>query len=114
MLVTRIGYGLIILVMAAAVAAIALVLRPEEATQPPMIEFQQVVNYSRYGVIDRIDAHGKTLTVHFKDDFDTAEPFQTSVHTFEAGVPDGRDIMSALTSAGVPVNGSGGLQVTSH
>jgi hypothetical protein len=114
MLVTRIGYVLIIAVMATAIAAIAIVLRPDEATHPPMIEFQQVVNYSRYGVIDRIDAHGKTLTVHFRDDFDTAEPFQTSVHTFESAVPEGKDIVTELTAAGVPVDGSGGLQVTTR
>lgn len=114
MLVARIGYVLIIGVMATAIAAIAFVVRPGEATHPPNIEFQQVVNYSRYGVIDRIDAHGKTLTVHFRDDFNTSEPFQTDVHTFESGVPDGRDIVSELTKAGVAVDGSAGLQVTTR
>ena len=109
MLFTRIGYVLIIGVIATAVAAVAIVLRPEEATHPPVLEFQQVVNYSRYGVVDRIDARGRTLTVHFKADFDTREPFQTDVHTFEAAVPEGQDIVQALASAGVT-----GVQVNSR
>jgi len=112
MLVTRIGYVLIIAVMATAVAAIAIVLRPKEASQPPMLEFQQVVDYSKYGVIDRIDVRGRTLTVHFRDDFDTKEQFQTSVRTFESAVPEGRDIVTELTASGVAVDGSRGLQVT--
>ena len=112
MLVARIGYVLIVLVIALAAAAIAMVLRPESAAHPPMLEFQEVVNFSRFGVIDRIDAQGSTLTVHFKDDFDTAEPFRTDVHTYEAPVPDGQDIVSALTSAGVPFNTAGSMQVT--
>ena len=114
MLVARIGYVLIILVIATAVAAVAMVLRPDDATHPPMLEFQEVVNYSHFGVIDRIDVRGQTLTVHFRDSFDTAERFGTSTHTFEAPVPTGQDIMSALQAAGIEVNQTGGLQVSSH
>ena len=114
MLVARIGYVLIVLVIATAAAAIAMVLRPDSATHPPMLEFQEVVNFSHYGVIDRIDVRGSTLTVHFRDDFNTAQPFKTSVHTFEAPVPVGQDIEAALTSAGVPFNTAGGMQVTKH
>ena len=114
MLVARIGYVLIILVIATAAAAVAMVLRPDNATHPPMLEFQEVINYSHFGVIDRIDVRGQTLTVHFKDSFDTAERFGTSTHTFEAPVPSGQDIMTALQSAGVEVNKTGGLQVSIH
>jgi len=114
MLVARIGYVLIIVVIASATAAIAMVLRPDSAAHPPMLEFQEVVNFSHFGVIDRIDARGSTLTVHFRDDFDTAEPFKTNVHTFEAPVPNGQDIMTALTSAGVPFNTAGAMQVKNH
>ncbi len=114
MLVARIGYVLIILVIATAVAAVAMVLRPDDATHPPMLEFQDVVNYSHFGVIDRIDVRGQTLTVHFRDSFDTAERFGTGTHTFEAPVPSGQDIMSALQAAGIEVNKTGGLQVSSH
>ena len=114
MLVARIGYVLIILVIATAVAAIAIVLRPDDASHPPMLEFQEVVNYSHFGVIDRIDVRGQTLTVHFNDSFDTKARFDTSTHTFEAPVPAGQDIVSALEAAGIAVNQSGGLQVSSH
>jgi hypothetical protein len=114
MLVARIGYVLIILVIASAGAAIAMVLRPDSAAHPPMLEFQEVVNFSQYGVIDRIDARGSTLTVHFKDDFDTKAPFKTNVHTFEAPMPPGQDIQSALANAGVAFNKPGGMQVTTH
>lgn len=114
MLVARIGYVLIVLVIATAVAAIAIVLRPDDASHPPMLEFQEVVNYSHFGVIDSIDVRGQTLTVHFIDSFDTVARFDTKVHTFEAPVPAGQDIFSALQAAGVEVNETGGLQVTSH
>lgn len=114
MLVARIGYVLIVLVIATAAAAIAMVLRPDDASHPPMLEFQEVINYSHFGVIDQIDVRGQTLTVHFKDSFDTTERFRTSTHTFEAPVPTGQDIFSALQAAGIEVNKTGGLQVSSH
>lgn len=114
MLVARIGYVLIVLVIATAAAAIAMVLRPDSASHPPMLEFQEVVNYSHFGVIDRIDARGQTLTVHFKDSFNTADRFGTTTHTFEAPVPAGQDIVSALQAAGIEVNKAGGLQVSNR
>jgi hypothetical protein len=114
MLVARIGYVLIVLVIAIAAAAIAMVLRPDHASHPPMLEFQEVINYSHFGVIDRIDVRGQTLTVRFRDSFDTASRFGTGTHTFEAPVPEGQDIVSALQTAGIEVNTTGGLQVSSH
>ena len=114
MLVARIGYALIMLVLATAAVAIAMVLRPDNASHPPGLEFQEVVNYSHFGVIDRIDVKGQTLTVHFRDSFDTADRFGTSTHTFEAPVPSGQDIVSALQAAGIEVNKTGGLQVSNH
>ncbi len=114
MLVARIGYVLIVLVIATAVAAIAMVLRPDDASHPAMLEFQEVINYSHFGVVDRIDVRGQTLTVHFADSFDTTARFGTKTHTFEAAVPPGQDIVSALRAAGIEVNKTGGLQVTKH
>lgn len=114
MLVARIGYVLIILVIATAVAAIAMVLRPSSATHPPMLQFQDVVNYSHFGVIDHIDVRGQTLTVQFSNSFDTKTRFGTTAHTFEVAVPTGQDIESALKAAGIPVNGKGGVQVIRH
>jgi len=90
------------------------VLRPDNASHPPMLEFQEVVNYSRFGVIDRIDVRGQTLTVHFQDSFDTVDRFGTGTHTFDAPVPSGQDIVSALQAAGIEVNKTGGLQVYNH
>ena len=114
MLVARIGYALIVLVIATAVVAIAMVLRPDNSSHPPMLEFQEVVNYSRFGVIDRIDVRGHTLMVHFQDSFDTVDRFGTGTHTFDAPVPSGQDIVSALQAAGIEVNKTGGLQVYNH
>jgi hypothetical protein len=114
MLVARIGYVLIVLVIASAVAAVAMVLRPGNASHPPMLEFQEVVNYSHFGVIDHIDVRGQTLTAHFVDSFDTEARFGTSTHTFEAPVPSDQDIISALQEAGIAVNTTDGVQVSRH
>jgi uncharacterized SAM-binding protein YcdF (DUF218 family) len=114
MLVARIAYVLIIIVIATAVAAVAMVLRPSSATHPPMLEFQEVVNYSHFGVIDRIDVTGQTLTVHFASSFDTASRLGAATHTFEAPMPAGQDIVAALKAAGIAVNGADGVQVVQH
>jgi hypothetical protein len=114
MLVTRIGYVLIIGVIVAAAVAIVAVLRPERASEPAALEFQQVMNYSRYGVIERIETKGQTLTVHFRKDFDTKAQFGSDAHDFGSKLPDGVDLVASLTAAGVTVNGASGLQVTSR
>jgi hypothetical protein len=113
MLVARIGYVLIVLVIATAVAAAAFVLRPDHASHPKL-EFQEVINYSHFGVIDHIDVRGQTLTVHFVDSFDAETRFGTSTHTFEAPVPSDQDIIAVLQEAGIAVNKTGGIQVSSH
>jgi hypothetical protein len=114
MLVTRFAHALIIAVLALAAVAVAVVLRPERASHPPAIEFQQVVNYSKYGVIDRIDAKGQVLTVHFRDEFDTQAQLGTDAHTFESSLPPGADLLAALSEAGVPASSAGGPRVTVH
>jgi len=114
MLVTRVGYLLIIGVVATAAAAVMIVLRPSTASQPPALEFQQVVNYSRYGVVERIDVKGQTLTVRFKDGFDTQAQLGIADRVFAASVPAGSDITTALPEAGVPFNRPGGLQVVAR
>jgi hypothetical protein len=113
-LVTRISYVLIIGVIALAIAAIAIVLRPDTASQPSALEFTQVINYSKYGVIDRIEANGQTLTVHFRPGFDTKAQFGTSDKVFQSALPAGQDLMSVLRDAGIDINGAGGLQVVSR
>jgi len=110
-LVTRIGYVLIIGVIAAAAAATTLVLRPGTALHPAAIQYQQVIDYSRYGVVERIETKGQTLTVYFIKDFDTQAQLGTSDHVFDAMVPQGEDVIADLAKAGVTVNGPAGLQV---
>lgn len=112
MLITRVAHVLIVGVVATAAVAVVMVLRPETASHPPTIEFQQVVNYSKYGVVDRIEAKGQVLTVHFRDNFDTQAPFGTDVHTFETSLPAGDDVAAVLAAAGVPDASAGGPKVT--
>ena len=76
-----------------------------------VIEYQQVIDYSRYGVVERIETKGQTLTVHFSKDFDTQAQLGTSDHVFDAMMPPGEDIVDTLAKAGISVNGPTGLQV---
>lgn len=114
MLVTRIGYILIIGVIATAIAAIAIVIRPDSASHPASLQFDQVINYSRFGVVERIETKGSTLTVRFRKEFDTKTQFGSDTHTFDSAVPAGSDLMTSLTQAGVVVNGDAGLQVVAR
>ncbi len=112
MLVTRIAHALIIGVVASAAVAIVMVLRPDSASHPPALEFQQVINYSRYGVIDTINIKGGEVTVHFRDDFDTKAQFGVDAHTFIASGPADEDAVTALMAAGVPDASVGGPAIT--
>jgi hypothetical protein len=116
MIFTRFGYSLIILIVVAAVVAVAvLALRVRDDGGPShTIDPQQVINYSKFQVIDSIDQNGRTLTVRFKKEFDTKSAFGTSSHEFTSTLPQGADVVSMLTAAGVPINGAGGIQVTTH
>jgi len=111
MIFTRLGYFLILAIIAAAAVAIVLVLRPDTATNYPPIETEQVVNYARFGAIDEIEVDGMLLTVRFREDFDTEEQFGTSSHTFHGTLAEGQDIGQMLSAAGVVV-GEGGVRVT--
>jgi hypothetical protein len=113
MIFTRLGYFTILLIIAAAAVAIFLVLRPETATNYPEIQAEQVINYSRFGVIEEIEVDGTLLTVRFREDFDTQEQFGTSSHVFHGTLPEGQDIGQMLTAAGIVV-GEGGVQVTTQ
>ncbi len=114
MLFTRIGYVLIIGVIAIAAAAVAFVLRPDSATHPAAIDYQQVINYSRYGVVERIETKGQTLTVYFRQDFNTKAQFGTGTHAFDSKLPTGANLVGDLTAAGIAVNSAGGLQVVAR
>jgi len=109
---TRLAHVLVVGVVAVTAVTIAVVLRADRASQPPALEFQQVVDDSKYGVIDRIEAKGQVLTVHFRNEFDTQAQPGTDAHTFEASLPPGEDLLTALAAVGVPASSAGGPQVT--
>jgi hypothetical protein len=117
MMFTRLGYSLILMIVAAAavaVAVVAFVAWPGGGSSGHTLDAQQVVNYSRFHVIDSIDQNGRTLTVHFNKDFDTKKAFGTGAHEFTSTLPQGEDIVAMLTAVGVPINGADGIQVTTH
>lgn len=114
MIVSRIAYLLMTMVIAVAVVAIVIILRPNDASSPPKMDFQTVVNYSQFGVVDRIEQSDQTLTVRFHEDFDTEKHFGTDEHVFESTVPTDRDLVAELEELGVTVNGESGLRVISR
>lgn len=113
MIVARLSYVLIITIVAVAAVAVFMVLRPDEASHNPAIELQQIIDYSRFGVVESITEGGQTLTVRFNDDFDTEEAFDTDSHVFEATIPPGDDIRTILENNGVIV-GEGGVTVSTR
>jgi hypothetical protein len=112
MLITRIAHALIVGIVAIAAVAIVMVLRPDTATHPSELEFQQVINYSRYGVIDTIEVRGREVTAHFRDDFDTKEALGVDAHTFVANGPADEDVVAALKAGGVPDATAGGPTIS--
>ena len=112
MIFTRLGYVLIVTVIAIAAVAIFIVLRPESASGPPTISVEEVVNYSRYGVVESIEVKGQTMKVRFKDGYDTEEQFGTDSREFEASLAPDQSILVLLETAGIPVNTAEGVRVT--
>lgn len=113
MILARLSYLLIITIIAVAGVAVFMVLRPDDASHNPALELQQVIDYSKFGVIENITESGQTLTVTFRDDFDTEEAFETDSRVFEATLPSGQNIRTLLQNNGVIV-GEGGVEVTSR
>jgi hypothetical protein len=109
-MVSRAGYTLILVVVVAAAISVFLVLRP--AGNSHELDAQTIVNYARYGVIDRIDANGGTVTVHFRESFDTKGAFGTSSHTFTSTLPNASSIVEMLQQAGIPINTASGVQLS--
>ncbi len=111
MIFTRLGYSLIIVVMLAAAGAIYFVVRPP-GSETQALRLEDVMNYSKFGVIQSIDQDGKALTVRFKKEFDTRAAFGTDAHVFKSEIPDaGTNIIMLLEQAGVRVNAEGAVQV---
>jgi hypothetical protein len=131
---TRLGYFVIVAILAAAGVAIAFVLwsavgpsggksattAPATATaasvtvspavSQPTIPFSRVIDFARAGAVLRIDAQNADVTVVFRDDFDTSG-FNTTSHVFRSSVEQGQDVVQVLEDAGVAVNRAGGITV---
>lgn len=108
MVFTRLGYMLILAIMGIAVVAIAAVLwgggsggSDAPAATAPLMAFEDVINYSKFGVIDEIKVHGETLTVRFRADFDTKSRTGSDSRTYTSSLPSGQTIDGALAAAGV-------------
>ncbi len=112
MVFTRLGYLVIVAIIAAAATAIYMVLQPGSAENNPSIEVQQVVNYAKFGQVERIDVSGRTVTVRFKDDLDTESAFGVDARVFDATLAEGDSILTILESNGVAVGGANGVRVT--
>ena len=113
MFVTRLGYLLIVGIVAGAAVAIFVVLQ-RSADDPPSISVEQVIGFSRYGVIDSISASGRTLKVHFRNDFDTKSQLGNSSHDYEATLREGDNLLTMLETSGVKINSADGVRVTVH
>ncbi len=117
---TRLGYVIIIAIMAIAGAAIAFVVWPSGSSEAPavtapavlpIIAFERVIDFTRLGAVQTIDAQGQDVTVTFREDFDTSG-FNTASHVFRSSLQPGQDVVQVLEAAGIAVNGPGGVTVT--
>jgi hypothetical protein len=130
MALTRLGYLVILVILATAAAAILFVIWPfgssddgskpsaiATATAPatiplyPNLDFDRLIPFVQLGAVAGIEARAdNTILVNFRPDFDTSG-FGTPSHTFQSTVPQGRTVEGVLRDAGIPVNESGGVQV---
>ena len=127
---TRLGYFVIIAIIAIAGAAIAVVVWPSDSSEAPAvvaptatavrpagtparptISFERVIDFTRLGAVLTIDAQGQDVTVTFREDFDTSG-FDTTSHVFSSSLRPGQDIVQVLEAAGIAVNDPGGVTVT--
>lgn len=129
MIFTRFGYLVIIAILAAAAAGIAFVLWPSGSTSTPAdstrapaatatplatsptLPFERVIDFTRLGAVQSLDAQGQDVTVTFREDFDTSG-FNTTSHVFRSSLQPGQDIVQVLEAAGIAVNGPDGVAVT--
>ena len=130
---TRLGYFVIVAILAIAGAAIAVVAwsaissggddTPADPTptavaaattpvgQLPSIPFARVIDFTRSGAVLTIDAQGIDITVTFREDFDMSG-FNTTSHVFKSSLEPGQDVVQVLETAGIAVNGEDGVTVT--
>jgi hypothetical protein len=107
-ILTRLGYLLIVAVIAIAAAAVCVVLDTDEATTNPPITVEQLLRNA--ASIESVRQSGRTVTVTFKDDFDGQTALGVDSQTFEATFDEGVAVEDVLRLANVPV-GDGGVRV---
>jgi hypothetical protein len=131
---TRLGYLVMLTILATAIAAIAFVLWPRDSSDDPLttslsptsiaaspapdatavllptVEWSNVVNFTRLGAVVNLEQQGQRVIVNFRPDFDTSG-LNTESHTVQTVPPAGRDVEAALRDAGIGVNEPGGVEV---
>jgi hypothetical protein len=125
---TRLGYFVIVAILAIAGAAIAVVAwsaissggddpavdptptavaaATAPASQLPSIPFARVIDFTRSGAVLTIDAQGIDITVTFREDFDVSG-FNTTSHVFKSSLEPGQDVVQVLETAGIAVSEDG-------
>jgi type IV secretory pathway VirB10-like protein len=88
---------------------------PEATATPELvtIPFSRVIEFAKLGAVLDLDISGQDVTVHFREDFDVSG-LNTTSHTLRSRLTPGQDAVLTLESAGIRVNGDGGLTVTVH
>jgi hypothetical protein len=105
---TRFSYLLIAAVVAIAAAGVCVVLETDDATTNPPITVEQILRNA--GSIEAVRQSGRTVTVTFKDDFDSQTLLGVDSKEFEATLDEGVAVEDVLRLANVPI-GDGGVRV---
>jgi hypothetical protein len=105
---TRFSYPLIAAVVAIAAAGVCVVLETDDATTNPPITVEQILRNA--GSIEAVRQSGRTVTVTFKDDFDSQTLLGVDSKEFEATLDEGVAVEDVLRLANVPI-GDGGVRV---
>jgi hypothetical protein len=114
MVFTRLGYLLILAIMAVAGVAMFIVawssFDADDEDEPFVVPFETVINYARFGTIERLEVEDDTVIVFVREDVDVSQ-LNTDEHVWQSDVPE-QGVEQALREAGISVNGdSGGLPV---
>jgi hypothetical protein len=114
MVFTRLGYLLILAIMGVAAIAMFIVawssFDSDDEDEPFTVPFETVINYARFGTIERLEVEGDTVTVFVREDVDVSQ-LNTDEHVWQTEVPE-QGVEQALREAGIAVDGdAGGLPV---
>lgn len=110
--VTRIAYLAIMGVMVAAVVAVCTVTTGTggDNGELPEITTKQIVDYARFGMVEKIDVEDREVTVTFVETLDTEDAFGESSRRFRATLEPGETMTKLINDAGLTV-GAGGIEV---